>query len=128
MHPHEEAFIRAFIVPHRRPRWLESLAAAEKRPVFLDRLNHCRDLDERFITPAPSTSETVATLRRLGAQSECRVISFCESIDGLDLPLAEALDRAERGGWGTVLSCIPGRLGYYHDECGFRRWVLSRRG
>lgn len=128
MHPHEEAFIRAFIAPHRRPRWRDSLSAAERRSAFLDRLNHCRDLDDRFIAPAPSAVETIATLRRLGAASSCHIISCCEEIDGLDLPLVEALERAERGGWGTILSCNPGRLAYYYDECGIRRMVLSRPG
>lgn len=126
MDPHEEAFIRAFIDPPRRPRWLESLASPGRRPAFLDRLNHCRDLDERYIHPAPPASETASHLRSLGAPSTCRVISCTSSIDGSDLPLAEALDRAEQGGWGTILCCVPGRLAYYYDELGERRFILKR--
>ena len=30
------------------------------------------------------------------------------------------------GGWGTIVSCLPGRLAYYYDEEGARRMLLER--
>jgi hypothetical protein len=53
-------------------------------------------------------------------------MSDIADIDGRELPLAEAVDRAELGGFGTIVSCIPGRLAYYYDESGARRLLLSR--
>jgi len=127
MHAHEEATIRAFVHPPRRPRWLESLASAERRSRFLARLNHCRDLDERYARLLPSNADVVAILRRCGAPATCYVVSATMALDGREMPLEEAVAEASQGGWGTILSCLPGQLAYYHDECGERRLLLERR-
>jgi hypothetical protein len=126
MHPHEEALIRAFITPERRSRWLEGLASAKRRSKQLDRLNHCRDLDERYATELPSNADVVALLRARGALPTCYVLSDTRELDGRELPLADALWEAEAAGWGTLLGCVPGRLAYYYDEQGFRRMLLER--
>jgi len=123
----EEAIIRAFITPARRKRWLESLASAKRRARMLDRLNHCRDLDERYATLLPSNTDIVALLRSRGAPEICYVLSGTKEIDGQMLPLAEAVWAAELGGWGTILSCTKGQLGYYYDECGTQRRMLLER-
>src|SRR4051812_14221280 len=107
MHPHEEATIRAFIVSPRKARWLEALASAKRRARFLARLNPCRDLDERFIQPV---EHVAAELTARGAPAMCHVISASSDLDGRDLPLAEALEATECGGWGTLISCVPGEL------------------
>lgn len=122
----EEAIIRAFITPARRTRWLESLASAKRRARMLDHLNHCRDLDERYATLLPSNTDVVALLRSRGAAPMCYVLSDTKEIDGQMLPLAEAVSAAELGGWGTIISCIKGQLGYYYDELGERRMLLER--
>ena len=127
MHTHEEATIRAFVVPPRRTRWLESLASAKRRGQFLDRLNHCRDIDERYATPLPSNADIVAVLRAQGAPGTCYVLSNTAALDGRELPLTEAVAEAESGGWGTLISCLPGRLAYYYDEGGERRMLLERK-
>jgi len=126
MHPHEEATIRAFVTPPRRPRWLESLACAKRRRRFLDRLNHCRDLDERYATPLPSNADVVAILKAHGAPATCYVLSNTAALDARELPLVEAVAETASGGWGTIISCLPGRLAYYYDECGERRMLLKR--
>lgn len=123
----EEAIIRAFITPPRRKRWLESLASAKRRARMLDRLNHCRDLDERYATLLPSNTDVVALLRSRGAPDACYVLSCTKEIDGQTLPLDEAVWAAEMGGWGTILSCIVGQLGYYYDEGGTQRRMLLER-
>ena len=122
----EEAIIRAFITPARRTRWLESLASTKRRTRMLDHLNHCRDLDERYATLLPSNTDVVALLRSRGAPAICYVLSDTREIDGQTLPLADAVGAAELGGWGTIISCITGQLGYYYDECGARRMLLER--
>jgi hypothetical protein len=126
MNPNEEAIIRAFISSPRRPRWLESLASAKRRGPMLDRLNHCRDLDERYATLLPSNADVVALLKSHGAPATCYILSCTQGIDGQVLTLDEAVSAAELGGWGTIISCIPGRLAYYYDECGKRRMLLER--
>lgn len=127
MHPHEEATIRAFISPPRRTRWLESLASAKRRRRFLDRLNHCWDLDERYAKLLSSNVDIVAVLMDHGAPTTCYVLSDTTALDGQELPLAEAVTEAELNGWGTIISCLPGRLAYYYDECGERRMLLERK-
>jgi hypothetical protein len=125
MNPQEEATVRAFIVPHRRERWLEALASAKRRRRFLDRLNHCRDIDERYATPLAGGADVISLLRSRGAPANCYVLSDVADIDGREMPLAEAISRAELEGFGTLFSCIPGSLAYYHDERGARRLLLS---
>jgi hypothetical protein len=126
MNAHEQAIIRAFITSPRRTRWLESLASAKRRASMLDRLNHCRDLDERYATLLPSNADVAALLRSHGAPATCYVLSCTDAIDGEVMPLDEAVSAAEMGGWGTIISCIPGRLAYYYDECGARQMLLER--
>jgi len=126
MHPHEIALVNAFIAPNRRHRWLGSLASAKRRSKFLDKLNHCRDIDERFAQMIPSNSRIEAILREHGAPTTCYVLSDMESLDGKEMALSEAISESELGGWGTIISCVPGRLAYYYDEQGERRMLLMR--
>jgi hypothetical protein len=93
---------------------------------MLDHLNHCRDIDERYARLLPSNTNVAALLRGHGAPATCYVLSDTAEIDGRTLPLVEAVEAAELGAWGTILSCIPGRLAYYYDECGERRMLLER--
>jgi hypothetical protein len=127
MHPVEEATIQAFISPQRRTRRLESLASGKRRRRFLDRLNHCRDIDERYATPLASDADIVAVLRGHGAAERCYVLSDTGVLDGRELSLTEAVAEAELNGWGTIISCLPGRLAYYCDEGGERRMLLERK-
>jgi hypothetical protein len=127
MHPHEEATVRAFISRPRRPRWLESLVSMDRRARFLDRLNHCQDFDERYVKSLPSNADVVAILKAGGAPASCYVVSATEALDGRELPLVQAVEEASQGGRGTIISCLPGQLAYYYDECGERRFLLERR-
>jgi hypothetical protein len=127
MHPHEEATIRAFIAAPRRTRWLQKLASSKHRKSFLDRLNHCRDIDDRYASALRSSTDAVAVLQSRGAPASCYVISDIAAIDGRELPLAEAVDQAEAGGFGTLSCCIPGRLAYYIDEAGSERRIMLDR-
>ncbi|MFO0798318.1 MAG: hypothetical protein U0804_12645 [Gemmataceae bacterium] len=123
---HDEAVVRAFITPARRGRWLEALADPTRRPAFLDRLNHCPDLDPRFAVAVPRGADVADLLRSRGAPLTCYVLSATEALDCRELPLGEAVAAVEAGGWGTIVSCLPGRLAYFYDECGERRLLLER--
>lgn len=126
MHPAEEATILAFILPARRKRWLEKVASTKTRAQFLDRLNHCSDIDERYAIPLPGGADPIAELRARGETSGCHVLSDLATIDGRTLTLEEAISTSETAGWGTLISCLPGKLAYYYDECSARRLILER--
>jgi hypothetical protein len=127
MHPDEVATVNAFIAPARRTRWLKALASTKRRRRFLDRLNHCRDIDERYATLLSSKTVIAALLRSRGAPGVCHVISDIPEIDGQEMRLEEAIDEVELGQWGTLICCVPGQLAYYYDELGERRMLLERR-
>jgi hypothetical protein len=124
LHPAEEATIQAFIAPERRARYLQKLADPRKRKRFLNRLNHYHDFDARFATQVHNM--TVAELQSRGAPDRCYLISDSTELDGLELPLAEALQETGFHGWGTIICCIPGRLAYYRGEHGERENILVR--
>lgn len=124
LHPAEEATIRAFILPERRPRYLEQMSIPKRRARFRNRLNHCNDLDPRFATAARNI--TAAELRGQGAPEHCHLISGSTELDGREMPLAEALQELDFLYFGTLVCCVPGRLAYYRGECGEREFLLVR--
>lgn len=126
MHADEAATIRAFVSRNRQTRWLEALASPTKRAKFLDRLNHCRDFDDRFATELESNADVVAMLLALGAPPTCRVISDTQELDGREMPVVEAVSAAAESGWGTLICCLPGRLAFFYGERGEHRMVLRR--
>ncbi len=126
MQADDDAIIDAFIASNRRERWRTSLRDRSRRRAMLDHLNHCRDIDSLYATPLPSNADVASILRGRGAPAACYVLSDTAELDGQTLPLAKAVQAAEQGGWGTILSCLAGRLGYYYDECGERRLLLER--
>jgi hypothetical protein len=127
MHPDEEATIRAFIRPPRRKRWLQSLGSEKRRKKFLEGLNHGADIDERYTTSLPSPNAAViAALNACGAPATCYVLSNTPALDGREMPLVDAVTEADLNGWGTIISCLPGRLAYYYGESGERRLLLQR--
>ncbi len=54
------------------------------------------------------------------------MMSDIREIDGQTMRLCDALGAIEEGGWGTILDCVPGKLGYYSGQHGEERLVLSR--
>src|SRR5688572_26811518 len=127
MTTHEEALIRAFICPPRRQRWLEALSSRKRRQKIVDRLNHCRDLDERFATEIKSNTNIAALLSARGAPKTCYVLSDVPELDRREMLLEDALNHVELAGFGTLIGCIPGRLAYYYGELGERRVLLERK-
>ena len=126
MHPIEAAIIDAFIASHRRQRWRLSLSSEKRRGKFLDCLNHCRDFDPRYAQSLASNTDILGLLQSHGAGERCYVVSAAAEIDGQEMLLSDAIAAAEQHGWGTILSCLPGQLAYYYDECGERRFLLLR--
>jgi hypothetical protein len=126
---HEQAMVKAFIVTRKQQRWLDFLADSKRRRDILRTLPHLRDLDERFLlqVPAPqSTSVILEMLRQRGAPEYCHVVSESAGLDARTLPLKEALELIVGIGTGTLVSCIPGRLGYFEGEDNGTRFILER--
>jgi hypothetical protein len=46
----------------------------------------------------------------------CFIISADEALDGQEMLLGAALDRVVGSFFGTFLSCLPGKLGYFNGE------------
>ena len=78
----EEKIITAFISPNRRDRYLSLLKNKKMRNKILHKLNHCHDLDERFLTSVPSNTKIYELLKSEGATDSCYVISDYMEIDG----------------------------------------------
>ncbi len=127
---HEEAFIRAFILPDRQPRWTELLFNERRRFAFTHRLADPIDIDTRWAIPIQRSEQTAARIAELlrgrGAPSQCHVISEYDSLDGTDAELTDALETIVGSGVGSVVSCLPGSLAYYEGEERVR-FILQRR-
>lgn len=128
---HETAFVRAFVIPQKRARLLDLLANPKRRFNVLETLSHFRDLDQRFarrLSPSEQSPTTIlAVLKSRGAPQGCYLISEEPQLDGKTMPLQQALERIVGMGIGTIVSCIPGRLGYFEGEEIGDRWILERR-
>ena len=118
MSNHEQALISVFVVPAKRARYAEFLAKPKRRGEILDRWNHFFDFVPELATQVPrdSSEQLVALLRKRGAPAKAHLIGRPSEFDGCKLPLAEAVERAFSDGWGTVISCVPGRLALYLQE------------
>lgn len=130
---HEEG-LAAFLVSHRRERFLISLAAGgPTRQKATGRLAHFPDLDPAFCRPAePSgraaenVSRTLAQLREAGAPEFAYIVADDDALDGQMLDLADALERILATGTGALISCIPGQLALFEGEHPDDRNLLIR--
>lgn len=128
---HERGLAR-FLTPEYRARFRESLASPKRRDKVLEKLHHFRHLDLRYATAVPSNRQrsrfVASELRARGAPEMCYVVSNEPDLDGRELPLDEALAAILDEGlpMGTFVSCLPGRLAYFHDEEIESRYILGR--
>ena len=118
MSTHEQAFVSAFVIPEKRARYAEFLAKPKRRGEILGRLNHFFDFVPELATQVPrdTPEQLAAVLRKRGAPANVHLIADSSNPDGRELPLAEAIEAAFSSGWGTVVSCLPGRLALYVQE------------
>jgi hypothetical protein len=127
----EEQLIRAFVLPERQRRLLALLESPKKRRKLTDMLAHFGDLDPRFATLVPSNQQDAAIIETMlherGASDRCYLFSEKRELDGRDMPLREALQVIVGCGFGTFLSCIPGRLAYFESESIKERYILERK-
>jgi hypothetical protein len=125
---HELEFVRHFIIPTKRERYLSLLESRKGRQKLLEALDHFKDLDMRRASSLPSTSATVNQIERLlkkkGAPDHCYITSSNQAIDGSEMMLRDALEQTVGQGLGTIISCIPGKLAYFEGEEPNDRYIL----
>ena len=126
---HEDGLAR-FVTPQPRTRFGENLADDRRRKKTLERLDHFGDLDARYATKVSTNQQGAeslrAALRSSGATTECHVVSSDRTLDVQTLTLDQALAAVEGSEFGTFLSCLPGKLAYFHGETRDERYLLQR--
>jgi hypothetical protein len=125
---HEEALIRAFILPNRVERYLECLKNPKKRTKFHQELHHFKALNPKYLVPILPRLQHADSIEELlkakGAAQTCWMICGNRELDGREIELREALEETVGYGIGTLISCVPGKLGYFEDET--VRGILER--
>ena len=136
MNEHEEKLIAAFISKEKQGRYQFLLNSTDpkRRRECLGRLNHCSDLNEKYVTWLPRdprsytrNPEIAAVLKDKGSPSMVYVLACACDADGKTMAVLDAMEETTVAGWGTIISCIPGELAYYYDEEGERRAILERK-
>ncbi len=126
---HEAEFIRRFVVSQRRRRYLSLLESQNGRKKLLEALDHFDELNPRYARLVPADSQTAdhieVLLKRKGALNSCHVTSSNADIDDREMPLKEALRETVGSGFGTIISCIPGKLAYFEGEEQNQRYILE---
>ena len=125
MNEHETKTIKTFFQKNRQERYFSSSPDSKQRKKWLDKLNHAPGLNEEYIQKTNGKTDTYLELKAKGAPEECFVISCSEELNLKTLPLSEALPQTEQLGWGTIISCIPGKLAYYYGEQGEGKAILE---
>jgi hypothetical protein len=130
---HEQG-LAMFITSEWRGRFRDSLATSKRREKLRRQLPHFRHLDARFATSVAtneqSSSKLGPRLRAAGAGDHCYLLSESSEYDGLEMALDEALVEIVDGGSfsATFISCVPGRVAYFHDETPSTRYLLVHPG
>ena len=118
------------MIKSRRQRFLYILKNKKRRRENLKLLAHFDALDPRWSHLIPGESQTAEAiaqvLRKKGAPETCYAISQHSDIDGCFINLSEVLDTIVGYEFGTLLSCVPGRLACFEGEAAGQRFVLER--
>jgi hypothetical protein len=127
---HEQGLAQ-FVTGEWRSRFRESLTSPKQREKLRSQLPHFSHLDPRFATQVPTSdqhaTDIAARLRSKGAGERCYLLSESTRLDGQEMALDDALADLVDGGSAeaTFISCVPGRLAYFHDEERESRYLLE---
>lgn len=123
-------FLDSFVVPEKRHRYKELLSTTRGQKKLRLSLDHFKDLDTQFCHRVPSAQQHLAeilqTLKVLGAPEMCYVMSSNSELDGREMNLSDALSAIVGRGLGSVVSCVPGVLGYFESEAVGERYICHR--
>jgi hypothetical protein len=127
----ERTFFLNLSSPNVKKRIIGMLEKPEKRKKFRALLPHSTIFDSRWVCNIPKNKQCpdgiYRMLRDKNAPDDCHMISSCGEIEGVDMPLREALERVvgQLLG-GTVIICIAESLGYFEGEEYGDRYILCR--
>jgi hypothetical protein len=132
MNMHEELFVKNFIVPQKRDRYLSMLASRKQRKKILENFYHLNDLDERYMTLVPENEQWAINiydlLKAKKSPDICYCISTDDEIDGKEIDLLKVLESKVGECYdGTIISCIAGELAYYEGESAGVRYILEKK-
>ena len=130
MNQHEEMFAREFIIPEKRDRYVSLIGSVKGRKKIVAGFHHIRDLDDRYAKLIPSNQQSGESIYRLlkekGAPEFCYIMSDDSAIDQKEMPLREAILKVEGTNYGTLVSCIAGKLAYFETEDMSGRYILAK--
>jgi len=98
MNEHEEKTVAAFIIKEKRHRYRYLLDNNRECSKGLDRLNHCDDLDPRFIQWLGKGFDIISLLRKEGCPDQVYLISAESELDKQTLSLEQAIERTRNCG------------------------------
>lgn len=126
---HEGSFVQAFISPERRSRYLQLLTDPKRRQKILDRLNYNLDYIPSLVHELSQSQDRPEVIEQLlrskGAGPTCHIMSDGLATDGQEAPLLTALKQIWGHSFGSIASCIPGRLAYYKPQAPSRGLILE---
>ena len=130
MNEHEREFLR-FVASHRAPRLENLMTSGEKgRGKLRALIANDLKLDPDYALLIPSNQQerdqVLELLKDEGAPERCYVISEVKEFDGARMTLQAAVREFVGSNIGTVISCIPGKLGYYEEDAVKKRYLLKR--
>lgn len=130
LNPHEEMFVRSFVVANKRARYLSLLNSERGREKILAGFHHCRDLDSHYAQRIPHNQQSAqsieALLKSKGAPKTCYVMSEDMTLDGREMELNAALSKIVGMDAGALVSCIAGKLAYFEMEGLSERYLLIK--
>jgi hypothetical protein len=118
----ENAFVEAFLLSECRERYKLFLANTRRRKKILDRLNHSLDYLPSLALPIPGGQHSAEGVARLlnkrGVKDTDKVYIFSDvrELDGVYLPMRQALEAVLLADSGSIVCCKAGRLAYYRPE------------
>jgi len=123
-------FAREFIIPEKRDRYLSLIGSVKGRKKVLAGFHHIRDLDERYAKLIASNQQSADSIYRVlkqkGAPDVCYIMSDDSDIDQKEMTLREAISKVNGSNFGTLVSCIAGKLAYFETEEMSGRYILER--
>ena len=123
-----ERGLEKFLTAGYRARFRQALRDGQRDKVRAD-LPHFGYLDPSASTPVPrghrGPAEIVRLLRDKGAPERCYLVSEDEDLDGREFDLEDAIETIEGSWFGTLVSCIPGELGYFRGEYSDDRYIVE---
>ena len=116
----EADFFTWFLEENQARRFASLLNTKSGRARIIFTLSHYIKLDSKFSTDVSKLSVSSKNLIKLakdkGAPTICYVMSEAKSLDGKEVILDEAIEDILINGCAALVSCIPGKLGFYFSE------------